>query len=344
MAVDQIYEAAFIPGLWDDVLKNLASLVDAEGALLFCASDGASKSIVSEGIVDLVTDFARRGWSERNVRAARLLSSNHAGFLTDNDLFDDEELAKEPMYHQFLRPWGFGFGAATAINVPSGEKVIISLEKKFVAGPVTTPSVRLLDTLRPHLARSAMIAARLSFERVSASLEALDATGLASAVLTSDGKVVANNSMFESYAHLAMTRAREMGDVLRDAGKNFSSVSFPLPRASNRPPAVAHIIPIRGYARDIFSRAAFFLLVTPVDSGKIVDPATIQSLFDLSPAEAKVAHLLAAGHDAATISTMLSVSMSTVRTHIKAILSKSELSRQSDFVAAVVSIRPPGQD
>jgi DNA-binding CsgD family transcriptional regulator len=173
-------------------------------------------------------------------------------------------------------------------------------------------------------------------------------------VLRHDGKVAAGNRLLEDFAPQVVIAARDfvrfqyapandlMAKALQAARTNgsFVSRSFPLPRNDEAPPVVVHLVPVRGNARDIFLSAAFFLIVTPVDRSRVPTAETIQGLFDLTPAEARVARSLAAGSDVAATAAQLSVSAETVRTHVKAILSKSGMPRQTDLVAAIASVRP----
>jgi DNA-binding CsgD family transcriptional regulator len=119
-----------------------------------------------------------------------------------------------------------------------------------------------------------------------------------------------------------------------------ASRSFPLPRCDDAPPAVVHLVPVRGNACDIFAKAVYFLIVTPIDRSRVPTAETIQGLFDLTPAEARVAQNLAMGRDISMTAEQLEVSAETVRSQVKSILSKSGMARQTDFVAALASLRP----
>ena len=75
---------------------------------------------------------------------------------------------------------------------------IFSFEKPHADGPVAAEAVGFLDSLRPHLARAALLASRLGLERARAMTEALQKVGLPAAVLKSRGKVHATNALFEA--------------------------------------------------------------------------------------------------------------------------------------------------
>jgi hypothetical protein len=56
--------------------------------------------------------------------------------------------------------------------------LIISLEREYARGPVERTVVERLDELRPHIARSAFLSARLQLERARIASETLATLGL----------------------------------------------------------------------------------------------------------------------------------------------------------------------
>lgn len=352
--LDKIYEAALVPSTWLTVLHDLAQSIDAEGSLLFSTRGGVSRSIISGGIVQLVTSFTDEGWDRRNTRAARLLANAGSGFVSDFDLFTETEMLHQPMYTDFLRPMGFGWGAATALQTAHDTTLVFSIEKRFDRGPVNKPALSYLNQVRPHLARSAFLASRLEFERINAAIDAMQMSGLASAVLTENGNIILSNRSFEDLApqisvgafdrlSFAAKQANERLAGVLATGRNSTihgaGGSFTLAQHAGHPPAVVHLVPIRGGARDVFARAAFFIVVTPIDRRRAPSAQIVQELFDLTPAEARVAILLAEGNDVKATARKLTLSPETVRSHVRGILTKSGMARQTDFVAAIASLR-----
>jgi DNA-binding CsgD family transcriptional regulator len=67
----------------------------------------------------------------------------------------------------------------------------------------------------------------------------------------------------------------------------------------------------------------------------------VQSLFDLTPAEARVARGLAAGRTAEDMASDGGVSVNTVRTHVRGVLEKTGCNRQIDVVALLTGIARP---
>lgn len=80
------------------------------------------------------------------------------------------------------------------------------------------------------------------------------------------------------------------------------------------------------------------VLATPVVARPVLPADLLVSLFDLTPAEARVAHKIAAGATVETIAETLGVSRETVRSQLKAALAKVGLTRQAELVGLLASI------
>src|SRR5262249_50727436 len=145
-------------------------------------------------------------------------------------------------------------------------------------GPFERASADRLDELRPHLARSVLISARLQLERAQVAGDALAALGVPALVLNETGKVLAANRLIEALPGFVHWRAFERvslkdkgaDQLLRDAiatidyKSRVDVRSFPTRDAEAVATMVAHLIPIRLSARDIFVRCFAVLVFTPI--------------------------------------------------------------------------------
>jgi DNA-binding CsgD family transcriptional regulator len=104
---------------------------------------------------------------------------------------------------------------------------------------------------------------------------------------------------------------------------------------------VAHVIPVRLSARDIFLRCAAILTLTPVAPPMAPPIELIQCLFDLTPAEARVARSLASGETVEEIASARRLSVSTVRSHVRGVLEKTGCNRQAEIIAILTGIVAP---
>ena len=137
---------------------------------------------------------------------------------------------------------------------------------------------------------------------------------------------------------------RTADQLLRDAIATIgltggSSVrSFPVRDMRADVMMVAHVVPIRLSARDIFVRCAAVVVLTPVALPQAPPVELVQSLFDLTPAEARVARSLAAGKTVDDIAADGGTSANTIRTQVRGVLEKTGCNRQVDIVALLTAI------
>jgi DNA-binding CsgD family transcriptional regulator len=78
--------------------------------------------------------------------------------------------------------------------------------------------------------------------------------------------------------------------------------------------------------------------MTPVTAPRAPPVELVQSLFDLTPTEARVARSLASGKTVEDIASDGGVSLSTVRTHVRGVLAKTGCGRQVEVVALLTGI------
>ena len=109
--------------------------------------------------------------------------------------------------------------------------------------------------------------------------------------------------------------------------------SIPIAAVGDRLPTVAHVIPVRRSANDFFAQANALLLFTPVDRAAVPTTEVLQGLFDLTPAEARVARAIGGAQSIDMLAAAQGVSRETVRSQLKVVLAKTGLSRQSELVS-----------
>jgi len=351
--IDSIYECAMLPELWPGVLDRLATMAGARGGLLFTVRSSVTNWTSSEVLRGGMTRFVNSDLGLRSQRYNRLIAARHAGFLRELELYGNEaNLGDDPIYREFLWPGGLGWAAGTAVQVPTGDSLLITVERDRARGPVEAGVIQHLDALRPHLARSALLSARLQLERARVASETLALLGLAALVIDGSGKVVVANALAEALGDRIRWRARDRvsltdaaADALFqqavsqiDADAGGAPRSFALRKTATLSGMIAHVVPIRGTARDLFVRCAAILVITPVAMPQAPPVELVQSLFDLTPAEARVARNLVSGDTVDDIAAQGGVSSHTVRTQVRGILGKTGCRRQTDVVALLSGI------
>ncbi|MBN9361698.1 MULTISPECIES: hypothetical protein [unclassified Devosia] len=354
--IDRIYEAGAIPDLWPDVLEELARVGKVSGGLLFAVREQAVHWTASGSLHEMSKGYFEAGYPGRDDRTARLLAYDHQGFVTDLDVFTREEWEADPIRREFFVPRGYGWGVATGIKVPTGDLLIFHGERRLEDGPVERAEVERLDRLRPHLARAALMSARIAFERAEGTVSALEMVGIPAAVLGPRGAAIASNGLLESLTPaVVQSRPQRLGFANDGADQMLVAAleaaeaglhqgparSIPIPASEGTVPLVAHLLPIRASAREVFTGAAAVLLLTPVTPRELPDIAVIQGLFDLTPAETRIARALGGGMTIGQIAATTGASAATVRNQVQAVFGKTGMHRQAELVGLLQGLSPP---
>lgn len=346
--VSELYEAAAVPELWPAACGDLAKRTDGVLGSLFAMRDQIVRWTGNPPAMRLIEDYIALNQPDLNTRVTQGDKFTEQGFATDLDIFAKEDLPHEPFYRDFLYPRGYGWVAATRFEIPNGDRLYFSLERKYERGAFEPEYVAYLNRLRPHLGRAALLSARLGLKRAQAMADALEAVGLPCAVLRGPGRLYAANPLLQPFvpdvladrqSRVTLTNA-EADSLLGQALLSFASAavgedvqSIPVPASENHPPLILHVLPVRGAAHDIFSQANALLIVTPVDRHTVPTAAVLQGLFDLTPAEARVARAIVEGKTLAEFAEAASLSQQTLRSQLKAVMSKTGVSRQAELVA-----------
>lgn len=349
--VDRVYEAAVLPEFWPAVLRDFARLAESRHAVLIALSDHKYKWVGSSPLMEAMTQEVYQ-YPGGQDRTRRLLAVPPGGFVTDLDVYSESEILNEPLYTDYLIPKGLGRGVATVINVPTGDTIVVHAEGDFTLGPVRATLKQQLNGLRPHLARSSLVSARLAFERARTAVETLSGLGLAACAVTQAGGVLVANLEFEAEGLLWTTRGgNRIGLVDRRADQQLYDAltmirtergvrSLPLTAPDCGPPAVLHVVPIRRAAHDLFGHAAAILVLTKASAAPTQATSLLQALFDLSPTEAVIAARIAAGQTPEQIARADGKSVETVRNQLKRVLGKTGCRRQVDLGRLLAQLIP----
>ncbi|MBX3586680.1 MAG: helix-turn-helix transcriptional regulator [Ramlibacter sp.] len=351
--IDRIYECSFVPELWPGVLDEVAQLADSSGGLLFAVRDKVLNWTSSPVLNDIFRAYVKDGWFAKCSRRVCLFSQTQPTFLVENDFWTNAQLDANPIYTEFFRPRGLGWSAGTGLMMPTGDNIVFSVERAYERGPIEKDRVQTLNTLRPHLARAALISARLGLQNARGANDTLAVLGLPALILDESGVVIEANALMQGLSGQVHWRAQDriaLADARAnailwaalpalegtDAAAEPAVHSFALRSPQGHAEMVAHVVPIRRSAHDIFARSYALLIVTPVTARKAPPVELLRSLFDLTPSEARVARSLASGDSLDEIAAKGSVSRNTVRAQLQKVLDKTGCARQTE-VAALLS-------
>ena len=350
-----IYEAGAIPELWPQVLELIAKFVGASGAglALFDASQRMAFT-ATESYRPVFESFAAGGKGYDNQRPARALASGHAGFLHDLEMFTQEELDTDPLYRDFIYPNGVKWTAGTVVPSPSGDLLVFDFAHSPADGPFERSTMLMLDAFRPHLIRAGLLSHRLGLRAARGATEAMQMIGLPAAMLDRLGRTLSCNSALEAlspritfglYERIVFNNPGS-NQLLQDAIARNETLegatvgSIPIPATEAGVALIAHLIPIRSAAHDVFSKGSLLMIVTPVSQPQAPLTEVLTGLFDLTPAEVRVARAIGAGDRVDDIAARGNLSVETVRTQLKSVLLKTGTARLFVLVLLLLGMAP----
>ncbi len=350
---EAFYEAAIVPELWETALAQANAAWVADGGIITSYVDAVGSYTHSPGLEEFCTRFFEGGWEARDVRTQRgiPLVSKGKEIVTDLDIFTADELGRLPLYSDFLPSVGFRWFAGTILAETGGAKIALSVHRRAHREPFSRDDLALLRRDLPHLRRAARLAskARLSYAEGQAdSLERLDCGAL---LIDWLGRVIHLNKRAESYLgdHLRIVSSR-LRSPDRDTNRALQDLvvactlpvskhkegHFPtsvnLPRTSGLP-LILQSYPLARQACDVFQGARGLLLISDPTEDRTLAIKVVQELFQLTPAELRVANLLLKGADTQQIADEYQVGTQTVRYHLKSIFAKTGTNHQAQLVS-----------
>jgi DNA-binding CsgD family transcriptional regulator len=96
-----------------------------------------------------------------------------------------------------------------------------------------------------------------------------------------------------------------------------------------------HVMAVRGAARDRLPGVHAILVLAPVTAKDVPSVAVLQGLFEMTPAEARVAHAVAQCRTVGAIADSFGLSPETVRSQLKSALAKTGVARKLDLAVVL---------
>ncbi|WP_105381894.1 helix-turn-helix transcriptional regulator [Neorhizobium alkalisoli] len=353
---DRLYEAALVPDLWTDTCERIAAEIGSSTASIFTVdAHGTHRYVTSSNFAEAFAQFVESEQRLTNIKPLRAMQRFPFSFARDSDILTKEEYAQDTIRTDFIEPHGMQWEAGWAFQEPTGHVIVITLMRAKGLTHFSDDQLGLLNALKPDLARAAYMSSRLAFNEARSMTEALSMLGLPAAVIGDDGQAIAMNPEMEHLSPRIRTGAANRlvfesngaSILFNEAIERYRAQaaptvqSLPMMSRNGAPPIILHLLPIRRAARDIFSRSMAVLAVTEVGKVGPPDMRVLCGLFDLTPAEARVARGIALAQTPETIAASLGVSVETTRSHLKRIMQKTGTTRQAELVLLLSGLSAP---
>ena len=364
--VEKIYQAAVEPARWDEFLTSLSD--DLHGAAiqfsLRLPDEAPSPDAYhSTGLdptympvfIKLALDGLPWGSLDNEVFRGR--------FGSADELLTDQRIQETDLYLDFMRPqglaaeWPICHLIAVQDGRPMSGVVVYHREGHPRIGP---PEMELLDALVPHLARAYEIHSKLraAQQESDALRRAVDRLPTGVLVLDEAGRVTMANrsaedvldagdglelrrgspSITDERRNRALQEAIQASlrdDPRTEAGRTRVMI---VPRPSGRRAysvLVSPLLPPEATGSADEARAIIF--VADPEIGQIGTTEVLESLYQLTHAEADLVRLIAEGHSLEQVADTRGVTMNTVRSQLKQVFSKTDTNRQGELVHLVLA-------
>ena len=273
------------------------------------------------------------------------------------DLYTDEERKTSAAYNEMLARAHVQRGLNVRLDGPNGSRVVWRISDPIASDGWTSRQIESVRRLLPHVrhcvAMRRWLAGAGALGRTLDSLLAstgcgivqldwrgriLEANDRARELLrTGDGLCDQDGFLFspspddDAGLQMLLTRA------LPPFGAQGAAGSATLRRSVGLPPLRLHVSPVGSRETESLAWPVAAIVVVDPGSETRVDPGVVAERLGLTPAESRVAALLAEGKTVLEVASETGCKVTTIRTHVRHIFDKHGIRRQVDLVQLVLS-------
>jgi len=367
-----VYEGALEARPWQSALPALREAMDAQvvslvlrpptdndqGVILNCIRPETGGDITSSRLADS-SDWEVSAYREQFFSLDPFINLPLDKVVALEDILPDNELISSDYYQHYLKPVNLFRILGVDTAEPGGMIARLRISRRGSEDAFECSERELLEFLTPHLRRAIEIYARLN--RMTAERDvyagAVDQLSVASIILDEQGKLLTTNAvgraLLDQGAGLSlrdgrlMIEGREFNKELQSAlatiikaqknGETSVVRALRVPRPGERSDLglVIKPVPLSEWSEGQSSPSAAVFISDP-DLKESTSRQVLGELFDLTPAEANLATLLARGLSLAQVSDAQHISQHTARAQLKSIFAKMGVSRQAELVRLVL--------
>ncbi|MER8445234.1 LuxR C-terminal-related transcriptional regulator [Mesorhizobium sp. M1066] len=363
--IGDIYDCVLDPDGWAGVMIRITGAVDAAYTTIALASTAGNHGRFA----------AQSPWDPEQMRVLQedydfdMIPGLKAAVVGDIDTpvatlsqMSEAELQQTAFFLNWAKPQGLREGCITKFVHTPDRIGLMGCTTRATREAISAEDQRFLALLSPHLRRASLIGDLLDQSRVTANLyrQALDhlavpvvltgangailhANGAAEGMFSAQGPILSRNGVLQ-VQNPAVARAL-LEAIASAASADFllgsRGIGLPI-SAPGQPPAVAYVLPLsEGTARAAFQPACAAVFVSTTTSSSPLPEAVLTTLFDLTPAEARVLLRIGSGLSASKSALSLGIGENTLKTHLNRIFAKTGTRRQADLVKLVSDMGTP---
>jgi DNA-binding CsgD family transcriptional regulator/PAS domain-containing protein len=353
------HHAAGQAALWSEVARLLGRQLDAS-CLGFIDHNFDSKHgriVHAFGFSADSIDLYARHYAGRNAWLLAGFRFVSGQIMTGAELVPNWELVRTEFYKSWLRPQN-AFHCLIGVIHRNAEQIRCLMALRPLDGaPFGTEEKRVVGAILPQLdcaseldSRFASLARRSNVLEdilgclpegifvVDADSHVLIANAAAQRLLEQkDGLVLSRGALGTSQPRETAELRRLIARAATRNGNGSADEEIAVNRPSGDPPTVLTLAPLGHTAVDGGGRETGVALVITQPLQRAVSPHCLSEFYHMTPAEARLAALIASGRTLIEAAAELRITTNTARTHMKRIYSKTVTHRQADLVRLLSS-------
>lgn len=357
--IPAIYSTCYEPETWPAVLGRLSDELDIVGCNIFCLDSQnteLNRSWVSPSVKNLNDKYHREGYAEldRSVVSGLLNHGNASQFTSCREVLEmiENKTAADISNYNKVITWlteimGIELRAAAILGQEASYWSMLSLQLNDSSQNAVESLKLKAEPMLPHLVKAYEISRpfHLLKQRFNAVLDVLDKFQLGVGLISRSHELIISNNYLKALIadneDLKTVRGRFISNQLNLGVNCLSSVApqnVLLLQRKDKLPLQVHLS--RTCCPDESSAYAMCIVTDP-NISEIVNIAALSSIFELSPAEFRVAEMLVEGLSNPEIAEVKSCSPETIKSHIKSIYSKTGCSNRVGLVNMAHKLSPP---
>lgn len=363
--IGDIYDCVLNPDGWAGVMTRITTTLDAAYTTIALASTSDSHGRFA----------AHSPWDPGQLRVLQeeygfdAIPGLKAAVIGDIDTplatlswTSEAELQQTPFYQNWAAPQGLREACITKFVHTPDRIGLVSTTTRVGRGVISAEEQRFLALLSPHLRRASLIGDLLDQAHVTVRpyREILDNLAVPIVLTGAEGSIHYANplaeQMFSAQGPIQSTNgllqgrnpgvAKALLDAIGraasgDASLGSRGIGLPISGAGH-PPAVAYVLPLTaGTVRAALRPSYAAVFISTTTSASPLPEAVLATLFELTPAEARVLLRIGQGMLPAQAAVALDITENTLKTHLSRIFAKTNARRQADLVRLVADIGTP---
>jgi DNA-binding CsgD family transcriptional regulator len=356
--IDDLYVGALDDDVWTRASIAIGDSVGATGVHFFSFNPSTNSVIRDEAhrIDPQLTSAYRNHYFTKDILVEPFVTIPVGEPTPEYKLVSLDSWKKSELFNELAIPYDMPYVLTTLLHRSPDKIVALSLKTSSKHGPFHMHEAERLKQVVPHLSRVLEIKDRLAASQVRADTLAktLDSLSFGVLVLDATGCVIESNTIAAEIlrAPRAGISVNKQGRVhLREpagstlyrwiiAGKppaqNFDGLLHVSHPSKQHLSILASPLPQKTKSW-IGGDPRWILLLFDPERRTQVSTKLIAHDLGISEREAEVAALLSAGYDLRAIAVMLNISVHTVRTHLKAIFSKTGVRSQAELIQRIAN-------